>query len=371
MDLDPEPNSNIIRSLTMQSFTTFADTTLNFKNLNIIIGENGLGKTHLLKLLYVIMAANRRPYGRSAGEPTERGRSDGHVAGNERPTKSILAKRLTAKLTTVFRPENRVGRLVRRKQGQDRCKVSVAVGNAGVPTSFDFTTGRSEVSVTSHPPSWHDAAPVFLPTHELLAVYPGFSWIYENYDIQFDETWYDTVKLLAAPPLRGRRQTRAAELSKPLEHILGGTIMFDGSKFYLRHQDGKMEMPLVAEGFRKVGMLAHLINTGQLLETGCLFWDEPESNLNPKIIRKVAEAIFYIAQSGIQVFIATHSVFLLKELAILGHGQEVCQQRYFALEKGEDGVVVNQTDDIYNIRPFTMLDEEGEQSYRFIEALQK
>lgn len=41
-----------------------------------------------------------------------------------------------------------------------------------------------------------------------------------------------------------------------------------------------MEMPLVAEGLRKVAMLARLIATGTLLEQGYLFWDEPETNLN-------------------------------------------------------------------------------------------
>lgn len=370
MDLEPEPKNNVIRSLTMENFTTFADTTLDFKNLNTIIGENGLGKTHLLKLLYVVMAANQQPR-RSVDKSAEHSKPDGLTVENARPAKNVLEKRLTAKLTKVFRPEERVGRLVRRKQGQGRCKIDVKVGNGEAPMRFNFATRSCKVAVTHNPSAWYDAAPVFLPTHELLTVYPGFSWMYENYAIQFDETWYDTVKLLAAPSLLGRRKTDAAVLSKPLEKVLGGTVMFDGSKFYLRHQDGKMEMPLVAEGLRKVCMLAQLINTGQLLDTGCLFWDEPESNLNPKIIRKVAEAVFSIARSGIQVFIATHSIFLLKELAILGRGHEAPQQRYFTLEKGEDGVVVHQTDDIYGISPFTVLDEEREQSYRFVEAFRE
>lgn len=369
MDLEPEPKNNI-RSLTMENFTTFADTTLDFKNLNIIIGENGSGKTHLLKLLYVVMAANQQQY-RSVDRPAEHGRPDGLAIGDARPTKNVLEERLTAKLANVFRPEERVGRLVRRKRGQDRCRIGVEAGSGNTPLRFNFAASNSKVAVTDHPPVWYDDAPVFLPTHELLAVYPGFSWLYENYAIQFDETWYDTVKLLAAPPLRGRRKADASALSKPLENVLGGTVVFDGSKFYLRHQDGKMEMPLVAEGLRKVGMLAQLINTGQLSDTGCLFWDEPESNLNPKIIRQVAEAIFHIAQSGIQAFIATHSVFLLKELAILGRGNEAPQQRYYALEKGEDGVAVHQADDIHSINPFTMLDEESEQSYRLTEAFGK
>ena len=35
-------------------------------------------------------------------------------------------------------------------------------------------------------------------------------------------------------------------------------------------------------------MLARLIATGMLVDRGCLFWDEPETNLNPQLIRGVA-----------------------------------------------------------------------------------
>ncbi|MFO1416253.1 MAG: hypothetical protein U1F28_03715 [Acinetobacter sp.] len=40
-------------------------------------------------------------------------------------------------------------------------------------------------------------------------------------------------------------------------------------------------MPLIAEGLRKLAMLARLISTGTLLEQDYLFWDEPETNLSP------------------------------------------------------------------------------------------
>jgi hypothetical protein len=40
---------------------------------------------------------------------------------------------------------------------------------------------------------------------------------------------------------------------------------------------GTMEMPLVAEGLRKLAMVARLISTGTLLDKGYLFWDKPEA----------------------------------------------------------------------------------------------
>lgn len=72
-------------------------------------------------------------------------------------------------------------------------------------------------------------------------------------------------------------------------------------------------MPLVAEGLRKLAMLARLISTGVLLEQGYLFWDEPESNLNPKLIKILAKVILSLAEQGDSDFIASHSLFAARD----------------------------------------------------------
>ena len=99
---------------------------------------------------------------------------------------------------------------------------------------------------------------------------------------------------------------------------MGGVIELDkNGRFYLKIPgQGRMEMPLVAEGQRKFAMLARLIATGSLLDKGYLFWDEPETNLNPKLIKEVASTILHLCHSGVQVFAATHSLFLMREFHI-------------------------------------------------------
>lgn len=43
----------MLKSLRLRNFTLFRDTTFQFgKNLNVVIGENGTGKTHILKAAY-------------------------------------------------------------------------------------------------------------------------------------------------------------------------------------------------------------------------------------------------------------------------------------------------------------------------------
>ena len=128
-----------------------------------------------------------------------------------------------------------------------------------------------------------------------------------------------------------------------------------------------MEMSLVAEGWRKVAMLARLITTGTLLDKDCLFWDEPESNLNPRLIREVAKAILRICKAGVQVFVATHSLFLLRELEILlEHEFKEIDQRCFALRRSDDGMEVSQADKAGDVDPLILLDEELSQSDRFV-----
>ena len=142
-------------------------------------------------------------------------------------------------------------------------------------------------------------------------------------------------------------------------------------EFYLNIPgEGKMEMPLVAEGLRKLAMLARLISTGVLLDKGYLFWDEPETNMNPKLIKVLARSILTLCQQGIQVFIATHSLFLMRELEIILRDASfrAIAPRYFALKAGETGAaaVLEQSADLYDIQTLALLDEQLHQSDRFM-----
>ncbi|MCP4696098.1 MAG: ATP-binding protein, partial [Gammaproteobacteria bacterium] len=212
----------------------------------------------------------------------------------------------------------------------------------------------------------------FLPARELLTIYPGFVSVYDNHYLEFEETWRDTCVLLGAPTLRGPKEKRAKELLAPLELAMGGGIVLDkNGRFYLDISgQGRLEMPLTAEGLRKLAMLARLVATGSLLDKGYLFWDEPEAGLNPKLIKKAAHAILQLGQSGIQVFIATHSLFLLRELDILMRTDafKKVNARFFGLQPDEDGIIAEQGDDVDSIGAISSLDEELSQSDRYLDT---
>ena len=348
----------MLRSLTVSNFTAFSDARLEFsQGLNVIVGENGTGKTNMLKLPYAVMAV-------SADEARRGGRP---------PTKAFLQSRIGEKLINMFRPDDqRLGRLARRQRGRNRCEVGVRFRQSQTGLKFSFASqNKSEVVIDRVPQKWIDNTPVYLPPRELLSIYPGFVSLYESRNVEFEETWRDTCLLLGAPTLRGPRGKEVSDLLNPLEDEIGRVVLERNDRFYLRQAGAdNMEMPLVAEGWRKLAMLSRLIATDSISDGNVLFWDEPEANLNPKLIRAVARAILRICDSGVQVMCATHSLFLLREFEILLREEySGVEHRYFALKRSGDGVSVQQSDDVGEVDPLTLLDEELKQSDRYLDEM--
>ena len=57
-----------------------------------------------------------------------------------------------------------------------------------------------------------------------------------------------------------------------------------------------------------------LIQNGTLNNGSILFWDEPETNLNPKLFGPVMNILLELQRDGVQVFLATHDYLILEEL---------------------------------------------------------
>ncbi|TYT73726.1 AAA family ATPase [Desulfobotulus mexicanus] len=348
----------MLRTFSIKNLSVFSEAKLHFSpGLNVLIGENGCGKSHLLKTAYAVMAASAE---------------EGRKPGGESPSKTTLQKILADKLIHVLRPES-LGRIARRKQGKERCELSFSFADKTLDCAFHFSSSsRSEVQLTKLPEIWQDKAPVFLPTRELMTLYPNFVSVYENHYLELEESWRDTCILLGALALKGPREKKVAELLAPLEKAMDGKVLLDqNGRFYLqRTGQGRIEMSLVAEGLRKLAMVSRLIATGTLLDKGCLFWDEPEASLNPRLIRLVAEVMISLAENGIQIFAATHSLFLLKELEVLSRqkNKSFPPHRYFALSLKDNEVSVEQGESLDTLQTLVLLDEELAQSDRFMET---
>ena len=131
----------------------------------------------------------------------------------------------------------------------------------------------------------------------------------------------------------------------------------------------RLEMNLVAEGMRKFATLYKLLANGTLTPETTLFWDEPEANLNPALLKEMAIVLSDLAQAGFQIILATHSLFLMKELHILAQKLKK-PVRFFGLYAGEHGdVQVETTDNFVQLQHIAALDAELAQTFDFEEAL--
>ncbi len=347
----------MLKKMYVKNITVFQNETLEFSPaINIVVGENSVGKTHLLKLAYAMMTANQ-----DIGVKQPLVSQDG----------SIATDLFWQKLAAVFQLK-RLDELFKKNAAEPDAFIGLVFENADL--NFKLTLNllaNGAVAVTpSKPNQVLTTKPVYFPTRELLTISPGFVALYNARFLPFEETWRDTCEYLGLPLLRGEGAKKVRTMLEPLEAALGGSVVLDNSgEFYLDTPSvGKTRMPMVAEGYRKLAMLAHLIANGMIAEQGYLFWDEPEANLNPKLIRLVAKLIHDLGQRGVQIFIATHSFFLLKELDILAR-KDFVPQHFIGLYRQEGEVLVEQASKLSGLQKIVSLDEELAQYDREMELV--
>ncbi len=95
--------------------------------------------------------------------------------------------------------------------------------------------------LTAVPPSGRKTAPVFLPPHELLTLYPGLVAVYDGHYLEFDEIQRDTCVLLGQPLPRDSR-TRLLELERrdeALREELTVGVRLQAGRLALRLGGGK------------------------------------------------------------------------------------------------------------------------------------
>ncbi len=327
-----------IGHLEARLFTVFSKIDLDFSpGINVIIGENSTGKSHLMKLLYAV--------------------SQVLFTSEKEGERKLLEAELHKKLVNTFKPdEGKLGRLVQRSRGRATARMNIRFGTGGF--SFRYTT-LSNLAIEQVGARQEDN-PIFIPSREVLAIYPGFVQAYENRELAFDETYRDICVALSGSLTRGPRQEKIQDLVSPLEKRLGGKVVLDNDRFFVKARDGNIEAHLLAEGLRKLASIVFLINNGSLTERSILFWDEPEANLNPTLVKLLCDVLRQLANSGMQIFLASHDYLLTQELALASEykTEPHVPIRFFAHSRNAEGHVdIEQADDLAELRNNAILEE--------------
>ncbi len=188
-------------------------------------------------------------------------------------------------------------------------------------------------------------ASVYIPVKETLANAPGFRSLYANREVHFEEVYRDILDRAYLPPLRGPLDERRQRLLDILGKSIGGKVIVKNEEFFLRNKRGDLEFSLLAEGIRKLALIWVLIRNGSLQSGSTLFWDEPETNLNPKMFGVAIDALLELQRMGVQVFLATHDYVVLKEIDL--RMKECDKALFHSFHRDESGDAVCRTADYY------------------------
>ncbi len=270
------------------------------KNLNLIIGENDTGKTHLLKTLYVITRSIEE-YNKRKGQFNSESWRD----------------RLANKLLWTFQPADwELNKLI--SQGESKLKVEVNFFNQNIY----FTLGKENTTTISNCSELSSEFPefnaLFIPAKEVLTTFDAIAATREQLEIAgFDDSYYDLIKALRLPMTKGQIQPDLHALSFELDKMIEGQILLDQQSFIFKRAHEQYSMSQTAEGIKKIGILSTLIRNRILKQSTILFIDEPETNLHPSMIITIVDKLFIMASMGISIYLTTHSYFVLRRFEFL------------------------------------------------------
>lgn len=329
----------MIKELRLENFTAFNKLNVEFSpKINLIIGENGTGKTHLLKAAYCIESLKSA----SINKPDA--------------TMSEKEKAITERFISVFKPHRGVlGALQNRNSNT---KVITELLDANVDKyCLGFARQSNNIKIDEQPSGnvVVPQAPVFFPVKEMLSFLEGFLSLSMKYELSFDQTYKDMAVFLDLPKSKEVADKTKWLMNKLEDAYQGQFIFLGGGKVifqYFADSDNNDKRKLakaefsanvMAEGWRKLATLTRLLEVGIVNpgKTGTLYWDEPEANLNPQMMKKLVETLLELSRNGQQIVIATHDYMLLKWFDLLvdkGKGDDV---RYHSLYKDNNSNQIN------------------------------
>ncbi|MEZ5337590.1 MAG: AAA family ATPase [bacterium] len=281
-----------IKSIHLKYFTAFEDISIEFSpGINFIIGENGTGKTHLLKVMYVIGHTENKHHLELSDYFFSYPLNTWNMVNSSSSSRSAHIN-----IRTGTGRERRVD-----LRDDGRSESGIGYGHSSGDTGTLWSSNG--VSKSS----------VYIPAKELLSHNKGFIANTEKRFLYFEKSYRDVLINANVSPLRENKDWQK-QLKSQIENYIGGDVVESDEIFFIATENGPLEFTLVAEGHRKLALYWLLLNNGMLDEGTILFIDEPEANLNPKLMGFMVDLLLELQRNGVQIFVASHSMVMMQAL---------------------------------------------------------
>ena len=305
-----------IKFIRLKNFTVFDDLTITPSNgINIFIGQNGTGKTHLLKAIYGACEASKenkniavdfmRCFKQNASFFNFL-----HNTNDSRRCSDIFLDSENdleddTRMYTVSLPK---------ENGQ------VIWGGYAIHTPKDITLNAT-----------------YIPNKDMLTHSKGLLAMSERYrEFPFDKTLTDIISkanqwTVKEPP------SIAKSILPVLETIMNGEVYVENEEFFIKKKNGDLiSFAVEAEGIKKIGLLWQLLMTDNITENSILLWDEPEANLNPEYLPVIVDCLLNLSRHNVQIFVSTHNYIFAKYFDVRRHADDRLQ--FHALYKKNDTI---------------------------------
>ena len=289
----------MISRLVVKNLTAFKELEIDFSpNINIIIGENSTGKTHVLKSIYAILKIM-----------SEIQSSNNNEDAPEVPEQVIIYN----ELLDVIDPKMNFSDLFHNSTVPE-LELTIGLENNdqfSVMLSENFKASRNiEYCNTRYP------TPTFIPSKEMMFFLPDLLSMVNKFEVRVDQSYSKIISAMARPKLKlDYLEPVAQSVLNKIEELIGGKfIVGDDLSMQFLENGHKRPANVIAEGYRKFGVLSRLIESGVIIpnKTGLLLWDEPEINLNPKLTKSLIEILMELSRAGQQIILVTHNFMLMK-----------------------------------------------------------
>jgi len=289
-----------ISEVAVENFTAFDELSLNFsKGINVFIGDNGTGKTHLLKFLYAFCESKRIENGGAL--------KDVFFA--------LLYDFFDMKdnYFWIRHPKKKYAFEAKLFDGSVCC----IKGDCSSDSAAYNQMAENLDSAMIHHENINDLnkfKSAFIPAKEMLT-HSRIEKDYAHRKLPLDRTLIDIINNASISSLR-HIPDDSREMMTEIEKIIGGSVTYKNDTYYILRGGSKYNFRVEAEGHKKFALLSRLIEGGVLRKGSMLFWDEPESNINPKNVPKLVDILLALQTAGVQVFLATHDYLLPKYLEL-------------------------------------------------------
>lgn len=393
-----------IENIKLKNFTTFRDCKIDFSNgVNIIIGENATGKTHLLKAIYCLNPSFYIKYQnkvyKSNIPSTEYPFNSPTTILNKYEYNTIKDKikdieikvlnsfdelknsninikftlnRYLYELNQLINSwDLKFNNYIEIKLQIDKLKIIKSFNDINhIFYLYDKTNVKDRETLFDDDDDkylFNDKKFTYIPCKDIMTNSKGFTSLYKKREISFESIYNDILNKAYLPQLKELNES-FTNITRKIENAIGGVVVQHNELFFIEYKDfGEIEFTMVAEGHKKLALLWLLIKNGEIDENTILLFDEPESNLNPKLTDVLVDILLSLSRLGGQIFIATHNNFIIDEFELQRNRNDNIKFHSFYFEDSKSkGVLVDSNEYIDKIKHNAIENKFKEQHYSSI-----